>query len=59
MQVVVTGPSAVGKGTLIKYLLDTSPESVGFSVSHTTRQPRPNEEDGVHYHFVTQEKMEE
>ena len=38
---------------------DAFPAKFGFSVSHTSRAPRPGEEDGVHYHFVTREKMEE
>ena len=54
---VVCGPSGVGKGTLISWLMSTEPDSFGFSVSHTTRDPRPNEQDGVDYHFVTKESM--
>ena len=50
---VVAGPSGVGKGTLIKRLMDENPGKFGFSVSHTTRDPRPGEIDGVHYHFST------
>lgn len=46
------GPSGVGKGTLIEGLRKMHPSSFGFGVSHTTRGPRPGEEDGVHYHFV-------
>ena len=56
--VVVCGPSGVGKGTLLGRLMADYPDEFGFSVSHTTRQPRPGEQDGVHYHFVTKEKME-
>lgn len=56
---VVCGPSGVGKGTLIKMLLDEFPNAFGFSVSHTTRGPRPGEEDGVHYHFSDRKTMEE
>ena len=48
-----------GKSTLIRRLLKEFPERFGFSVSHTTRDPRPGEEDGVHYHFVTSDKMEQ
>eukprot|EP00429_Kryptoperidinium_foliaceum_P008099 CAMPEP_0176024218 /NCGR_PEP_ID=MMETSP0120_2-20121206/11831_1 /TAXON_ID=160619 /ORGANISM="Kryptoperidinium foliaceum, Strain CCMP 1326" /LENGTH=672 /DNA_ID=CAMNT_0017357395 /DNA_START=9 /DNA_END=2027 /DNA_ORIENTATION=- len=55
---VVTGPSGVGKSTLINKLMAEFPKQFGFSVSHTTREPRPGEEDGVHYHFVTREAME-
>merc|ERR1711865_495539 len=57
--VVVTGPSGVGKGTLIGRLIKERPDKVGFSVSHTTRGPRPGEIDGTHYHFVSREVMEE
>ena len=54
---VVCGPSGVGKGTLINWLMATEPNSFGFSVSHTTRAPRPKEQDGVDYHFVSKEAM--
>ena len=54
---VICGPSGVGKGTLIDMLKQEFPDFFGFSVSHTTRQPRPGEKDGVHYNFVTVEKM--
>ena len=47
---VVSGPSGVGKGTILKQLLDTDPQ-LWLSVSVTTRQPRPGETDGVHYHL--------
>jgi hypothetical protein len=39
------------------YLQAEFPDKFGFSVSHTSRGPRPGEEDGVHYHFVTRERM--
>jgi guanylate kinase len=48
---VITGPSGVGKGTLIRTLLERVPE-LELAVSATTRSPRPGEEDGVHYHFL-------
>lgn len=54
---VICGPSGVGKGTLISKLMDAFPDRFGFSVSHTTRQARPGEEDGKHYHFVELEQM--
>ncbi|KIJ61971.1 hypothetical protein HYDPIDRAFT_95307 [Hydnomerulius pinastri MD-312] len=54
---VVFGPSGVGKGTLLKRLFAEFPDSFGFSVSHTTRAPRPGEADGREYHFVTPEKF--
>ncbi|HET7278616.1 MAG TPA: guanylate kinase [Dermatophilaceae bacterium] len=50
--VVLAGPTAVGKGTLAAYVREHFPE-VWLSVSATTRQPRPGEVDGVHYHFVS------
>jgi guanylate kinase len=54
---VITGPSGVGKGTLIRGLLERVPE-LELSVSATTRAPRPGEEDGVDYHFLTPEQFE-
>ncbi|KAH7881790.1 P-loop containing nucleoside triphosphate hydrolase protein [Phlebopus sp. FC_14] len=54
---VIFGPSGVGKGTLLKRLFAEFPDSFGFSVSHTTRAPRPGETDGNDYHFVTPEKF--
>lgn len=50
---VIAGPSGVGKGTLIEMLKQEYPDAFGFSVSHTTRQPRGAEQNDVHYHFVT------
>mmetsp|Transcript_34814 Transcript_34814/g.87697 ORF Transcript_34814/g.87697 Transcript_34814/m.87697 type:complete len:543 (+) Transcript_34814:108-1736(+) len=55
---VVCGPSGVGKGTLVRGLLETAPDDFGFSVSHTTRPPRPGEKDGDHYHFVSAAEFE-
>jgi ABC-type molybdenum transport system ATPase subunit/photorepair protein PhrA len=49
---VICGPSGVGKGTLIRLLTTRQPGRFGLAVSHTTRKPRPNEQDGKHYHFV-------
>jgi guanylate kinase len=57
--VVVAGPSGVGKSTLITMLRERYPESFGFSVSHTTRLPRPGESGGVQYHFVSRDTFEE
>ena len=54
---VIVGPSGVGKGTLIRKLNEDYPDSFSFSVSHTTRSPRSNEVDGVHYHFTTKEQF--
>lgn len=56
--VVVCGPSGSGKSTLLNRLFKEYPNTFGFSVSHTTRKPRPGEQDGVHYNFVSREEME-
>jgi guanylate kinase len=50
--IVITGPSGVGKGTLIRGLRERLPQ-LELSVSATTRPPRPGERDGVDYHFLT------
>ena len=55
---VITGPSGVGKGTLIELLLERIPE-LELSVSATTREPRPGEVDGRDYHFVSPEKFQQ
>ena len=54
---VISSPSGGGKGTLIRRLLEAVP-GVSYSVSWTTRAPRPGELDGVNYHFVTGEEFE-
>ena len=54
---MVTGPSGVGKGTLINALLERMPE-LTLSVSATTRPPRPGEQDGRDYHFLSTEEFE-
>jgi guanylate kinase len=54
---VVTGPSGVGKGTLIKKLLERVPD-LELSVSATTRPPRPGERDGVDYHFLSKQEFD-
>ncbi|KAK8514686.1 hypothetical protein V6N13_103159 [Hibiscus sabdariffa] len=56
--VVISGPSGVGKGTLINMLMEEFPSMFGFSVSHTTRAPRDMEKNGVHYHFTERSIME-
>lgn len=53
---VITGPSGVGKGTLIRQLLDRVPD-LELSVSATTRGPRPGEEDGIAYHFLDEDSF--
>jgi guanylate kinase len=54
---VITGPSGVGKGTLIRGLMERIPQ-LELSVSATTRAPRPGERDGVDYHFLTREEFD-
>jgi len=54
---VITGPSGVGKGTLIAALRQRHPE-LGLSVSATTRAPRPGERDGVAYHFLSEQEFD-
>jgi guanylate kinase len=54
---VITGPSGVGKGTLIRGLLERLPQ-LGLSVSATTRAPRPGEAHGVDYHFLSPDEFD-
>ncbi|CAL8316347.1 unnamed protein product [Gadus morhua 'NCC'] len=56
--VVLSGPSGAGKSTLLKKLMKEYDGVFGFSVSHTTRQPRPGEENGKDYHYVTKDAMQ-
>ncbi len=51
---LVSGPSGAGKGTVLKSFLPKHPDMF-YSISATTRTPRPGEEDGVHYFFMTDE----
>lgn len=55
---IISGPSGVGKSTVLKALLEKRPD-VYFSVSATTREPRPGEIDGVHYHFLNVDTFRE
>lgn len=55
---VVSGPAGVGKGTVCKQFLKDNP-NVKLSVSATTRKPRPGEEHGREYYFLTKEEFEE
>ncbi|KAI9142460.1 guanylate kinase, partial [Paraphysoderma sedebokerense] len=54
---VISGPSGSGKSTLLTRLFKQYPNTFGFSVSHTTRKPRPGEIDGVNYHYVNEEEF--
>lgn len=56
--IVISGASGVGKGTVLKLMMAKRPD-MSFSVSATTRAPRPGEVDGKDYYFVTKEKFEE
>ena len=56
LMLVLSSPSGAGKTTLSKKI-QQSDNSFEISVSHTTRSPRPNEVDGIDYHFVTKEKF--
>ena len=53
---ILSAPSGAGKSSLINALLDRHSD-MKVSVSHTTRSPRPGEENGVHYHFVSQDEF--
>lgn len=55
--VVLAGPTAVGKGTVVRALRESRPD-IWVSVSATTRSPRPGEVDGEHYFFVTDEEFD-
>ncbi len=54
---VISGPSGAGKSTLLRRVLDTD-SSLRFSISHTTRQPRPGERDGEDYWFITRAEFQ-
>ena len=54
---VISGPSGVGKDTIARRLIDRQPENFYFVVTATTRDPRPGEEHGVDYFFVSEEEF--
>lgn len=56
--IVVSAPSGAGKTTLCSKIKEDNP-TIDYSVSCTTRPPRPNEKDGVSYHFLTDEAFDE
>ena len=56
--IVISGASGVGKGTVLNLMMQQR-DDLRFSVSATTRPPRPGEEEGVHYYFVTREQFED
>lgn len=56
--IVISGASGVGKGTVLGIMMKKR-KDLSFSVSATTRPPRPGEIDGVHYYFISREKFEE
>ena len=56
--IVLSGPSGVGKGTVRKALFEMPDQEFVYSVSMTTRPPRPGEVDGVDYYFVSREEFE-
>ena len=57
--IVISGPSAVGKGTICKELFKKGIDNLELSISATTRKPRHSETDGVNYHFIDKNKFQE
>lgn len=56
--IILSGPSGVGKGTVREYIVKSRKIDMVFSISMTTRSPRPGEQDGVDYYFVSKEEFE-
>ena len=56
--VIISGPSGAGKTTIVKRLLETCPLPLILSVSATTRAPRPGEQDGIDYWFLTDDDFQ-
>ena len=56
--IIISGPSGAGKSTLVRRLLDTCPLPLALSVSATTRPPRPDEQDGIAYHFLSADEFD-
>lgn len=57
--IVLSGPSGVGKGTVLKLFIDNPDLNLSYSISLTTRLPRVGEVDGINYHYVTKQRFEE
>jgi guanylate kinase len=57
--IVISGPSGAGKSTISKRILAAHPQRFAFSVSHTTRSPRPGESHGTDYHYVSRDEFEQ
>lgn len=56
--IILSGPSGVGKGTVREKLFEDESLQLAYSISMTTRSPRPNEKDGIDYFFVSKETFE-
>jgi guanylate kinase len=56
---IISAPAGTGKTTLVGKLLSEFPDSVAESCSYTTREPREDEKEGVHYHFISKSEFEE
>ena len=57
--IVISGPSGVGKGTIVKEFINDPELKLSYSVSMTTRSKRPGEVDGVNYDYVTKEEFKQ
>lgn len=57
--IIISGPSGAGKGTILKAFKDNEELNLHFSVSCTTRSPRPGEVDGKDYYFITQQEFDQ
>ena len=55
--IIIAAPSGAGKTSIVRHLLATFPDQLGFSVSCATRAPRNNEKDGVDYYFITADEF--